>query len=141
MDKDIRVAAAVIIDGERILAAQRDHGELAGGWEFPGGKLEPGETALDACRREVKEELDVEVENLVPFVSLDYDYPSFHMHLDTFTCRIAAGTPVSGEHRELRWLDKDDLASVDWLPADVQVVNALRAYLTNLGTFTAAGAC
>ena len=138
MDRNVSVAAAVIIDGERILAAQRGHGELAGGWEFPGGKLEPGELAIDACAREVREELGITVGNLQPFVSLEYDYPSFHMHLETFTCRIVDGTLDAAEHTALRWLAKDELNSVEWLPADVQVVNALQAYLANLGSFTAA---
>lgn len=137
MDRFLNVAAAVIIDDGRILAAQRDRGELAGGWEFPGGKLEPGETAAEACVREVREELSVPVTDIAPFVTLDYSYPSFRMHLETFTCRIEAGTPHSDEHRELRWLAGDELDSVEWLPADVQVVNALRAYLLSTGSLTA----
>lgn len=137
MDKNVTVAAAVIVSDHRILAAQRDHGELAGGWEFPGGKVEPGETPIEACIREVKEEIDVTIADLKPFVSLEYEYPSFHMHLDTFTCTIAEGTPMVTEHRELRWLSANELDSVHWLPADVQVVNALRAYLANSGSFTA----
>ncbi len=136
MDRDVNVAAAVIIDNGRILAARRGHGELAGGWEFPGGKVEPGETPEQACVREVREELSVTVEDLAPFVSLEYGYPSFHMHLETFTCRIAEGEPVSVEHTELRWLSGDELDSVEWLPADVQVANALRAYLAGTGSLT-----
>ncbi len=137
VEKDLSVAAAVIIDGNRILAAQRSHGELAGGWEFPGGKIEPGETAEGACIREVQEEIGVTIADLKPFVSLEYEYPSFHMSLQTFTCRIAEGAPVASEHAELRWLTGDELDTVAWLPADVQVVNALRAYLLSSGTFTA----
>ena len=137
MDKDITVAAAVIIEGNRILAAQRGHGELAGGWEFPGGKVEANETPVEACIREVNEEIGVVIRDLEPFVSLEYEYPSFHMHLDTFTCTIAEGTPQITEHRDLRWLSGDELDSVAWLPADIQVVNALKAYLANSGSFTA----
>lgn len=137
MDTDISVAAAVIIKDHRILAAQRGHGELAGGWEFPGGKVEADETPLEACVREVQEEIGVVIGDLKPFVSLEYEYPSFHMHLDTFTCSILEGTPQVTEHLELRWLGEDELDSVNWLPADVQVVNALRAYLANSGAFTA----
>lgn len=136
MSRDLNVAAAVIIDGDRILAAKRSHGELAGGWEFPGGKLEPGETAVQACIREVHEELGVIIDNVTPFVSLDYEYPSFHMNLQTFTCRIAEGSPAPLDHEELRWLTGDELGSVAWLPADTQVVNALRAYLLNSGSLT-----
>lgn len=133
MDRDVNVAAAVIVDDGRILAAQRGHGELAGGWEFPGGKLEPGETAEQACVREVREELGVEVAGLEPFVTLEYEYPSFHMHLESFTCRLAdpAQQPERREHLDLRWLGADELDSVDWLPADTQVINALRAYLSS----------
>ena len=137
MDKNLNVAAAVIIDGDRILAAQRSHGELAGGWEFPGGKIEDGETAEEACIREVREELGVTVADLKPFVSLEYEYPSFHMDLQTFTCRIVEGTPAITEHAELRWLTGEELDSVPWLPADIQVINALKAYLLNSGSFTA----
>lgn len=133
----VNVAAAVIIKDGSVLAAQRGRGKLAGGWEFPGGKVEPGETAAEACVREVREEIAVDVEGLVPFVTLEYEYPSFHMHLETFTCRIASGTPASTEHTELRWLSGDKLDTVAWLPADTQVVNALRAYLANTGSFTA----
>lgn len=136
MDRSLNVAAAVIIDHGRVLAAQRGQGKLAGGWEFPGGKLEPGETAAEACVREIREELAVNVVDLVPFVKLDYSYPSFHMHLETFTCRIEEGVPCSEEHSELRWLAGDELGSVDWLPADVQVANALHAYLLSTGTLT-----
>lgn len=136
MSRDLNVAAAVIIDGDRILAAKRSHGELAGGWEFPGGKLEPGETAMQACIREVHEELGVVIDSVTPFVNLDYEYPSFHMNLQTFTCRIAEGSPTLLDHEELRWLTGDELDSVAWLPADTQVVNALRAYLLNSGSLT-----
>lgn len=136
MDRDISVAAAVIVDGGRILAAQRGHGELAGGWEFPGGKLEQGETAAEACVREVREELAVDICDLAPFVTLEYEYPSFHMHLETFTCRLASRDqrPVSREHLDLRWLGKDEIGSVAWLPADIQIANALQAYLSNGAT-------
>ena len=139
MTREINVAAAVIVDNGRILSAQRGHGDLAGGWEFPGGKAEPGETAEQACVREIQEELGVRVCDLAPFVSLEYDYDAFHMHLDTFTCRIAEGEgPITlSDHLGMRWLGPDDLDDVAWLPADTQVVNALRAYLATSGTFTA----
>jgi 8-oxo-dGTP diphosphatase len=137
MDRDVSVAAGIIIDNDRILACQRGHGELAGGWEFPGGKLEPGETAAEACVRELREELGVEVADLQPFASLEYEYPSFHMHLETFTCRIDQGTPTSQEHWDMRWLGANELDSVQWLPADVQVVNVLRTYMQTGGGFRA----
>lgn len=127
MDKQISVAAAIIIEDGKVLAAQRGSGELAGGWEFPGGKLEPGETAADACQREIREELGVVVDELAPFASLDYRYPGFYMHLEAFTCRIVQGIISDVEHAAIRWLAPEDLLSVDWLPADVQIVNALHA--------------
>lgn len=133
MKKSIDVAAAIIVDGEAVLAARRGHGELAGGWEFPGGKVEPGETFEQACVREIKEELGVEVTDLAPFVSLDYDYPGFHMHLETFTCRVGSGTIHDDEHDDLRWLTPDRLDEVEWLPADAQVINALKALGTDGG--------
>ncbi len=140
MQNDVNVAAAVIIDGNKILAAQRGHGENAGGWEFPGGKVKPGETAEEACKRELLEELDITVCDMKPFLSLEYEYPSFHMHLETFTCHIESGTPTIKGHLDLRWLSSDELDSVAWLPADVQVVNVLRAYLQTGGAFTATDA-
>lgn len=136
MDRSVNVAAAIVIEGRRILAAQRGHGELAGGWEFPGGKIEPGETAAQACVREVREELGVTVCDLKPFLSLEYDYPSFHMHLETFTCTMGEGEINLTDHTDLRWLAEDELDSVAWLPADIQVANALKAYLQNTGEFT-----
>ena len=135
MGKSIDVAAAVIVQDGKVLAALRGHGELAGGWEFPGGKLEGDETFAEACVREVKEELDVDVAGLKPFVALDYDYPGFHMHLETFVCHIAAGSVADREHDDLRWLTPAELDDVNWLPADHQVVNALRALGSN-GYFT-----
>jgi 8-oxo-dGTP diphosphatase len=138
MDREVSVAAAVIVREGRILACQRGHGELAGGWEFPGGKLEEGETARQACVREVNEELGIKVADLEPFVSLEYEYPSFHMHLETFTCSVASGEPERREHWDLRWLAAHELDSVPWLPADLQVVNALRTYMQTTGGFRAA---
>lgn len=131
MDKSIDVAAAVIIRDGKVLSALRGNGELAGGWEFPGGKLEGGETFAQACVREIKEELDVDIVDLKPFVALDYDYPGFHMHLETFLCHIGSGDISDREHEDVRWLAPSELDSVAWLPADEQVVNALRALTVN----------
>lgn len=139
MPRSINVAAAVILSSDRVLSAQRGHGDLAGGWEFPGGKVEPGETAEQACVREIQEELGVRVCGLEPFVALEYDNDDFHMHLDTFACSIADGEgPITlSDHLGMRWLAADELDQVAWLPADAQVANALKAYLATTGSFTA----
>ena len=131
------VVAGVLRRDGRYMLARRVRGAEAGCWEFPGGKIEDGETAEEACVREVREELGVTVADLKPFVSLEYEYPSFHMDLQTFTCRIVEGTPAITEHAELRWLTGEELDSVPWLPADIQVINALKAHLLNSGSFTA----
>ena len=131
--KTVPVAAAIICRGEgadlRILAAQRGYGEFEGGWEFPGGKLEPGETAAHACAREIREELGVEIAGLEPLCTVEYDYPAFHLSMACFTCRIAAGTIDDTEHEALRWLAPSELRAVGWLPADIEVVAALERRL------------
>lgn len=127
--KTIRVVAAVIRDGDRIFATQRGHGEYKDGWEFPGGKIEPGETPQEALVRELKEELDITtiVGELID--TIEYDYPEFHLSMDCFWCTIAEGEPVLKEHEAARWLTKEKLDSVDWLPADVTLVEKIRKEL------------
>nr|WP_073294393.1 (deoxy)nucleoside triphosphate pyrophosphohydrolase [Parolsenella massiliensis] len=127
--KTIHVAAAIIRDGEKILAAQRGYGEFKDGWEFPGGKLEPGETSSDACIREIQEELHVTIGNLEPLCTVEHDYETFHLVMDCFTCCIANGTINDSEHENLRWLETGKLWSVDWLPADIKVVKELEKSL------------
>lgn len=127
--KNVHVAAAVILDGGKVLAAQRGYGEFKDGWEFPGGKLEEGETAQQACVREIGEELHVEVSDLAELCSVEHDYPSFHLTMDCFTCRIASGTIADTEHENLRWLDAAHLWDVEWLPADAAVVKRLEGLL------------
>ena len=131
--KTVEVAAAIICADAgghmRILAAQRGYGEFKGGWEFPGGKLEPGEDAAHACAREIREELQVELGGLEPLCTVEYDYPAFHLRMACFTCHIARGAIHDTEHEELRWLAPDELRSVGWLPADVEVVAALERWL------------
>ena len=127
--KTIRVVAAVIRDGDRIFATQRGHGDYKDGWEFPGGKIEPGETPQEALARELKEELDITtiVGELID--TIEYDYPEFHLSMDCFWCKIAEGEPVLKEHEAARWLTKEKLDSVDWLPADVTLVEKIRKEL------------
>ena len=127
--KTVHVAAAIIQDGEKFLAAQRGYGEFKGGWEFPGGKLEPGETGADACVREIQEELHVTVGNLDFLCTVEHDYVTFHLVMDCFTCQISNGTINDSEHEDMRWLDANHLWDVDWLPADIKVVKALEAKL------------
>ena len=127
--KTIHVAAAIICDGEKYLAAQRGYGEFKDGWEFPGGKLEPDETGEQACIREIQEELHVTIGNLEPLCTVEHDYETFHLVMECFTCAITAGTINDSEHENMRWLDADHLWDVDWLPADIKVVKTLESKL------------
>lgn len=127
--KTIKVAAAIIVDGDKILAAQRGYGEFKDGWEFPGGKLEPGESGKEACIREISEELNVRIGNLDYLCTVEHDYDSFHLSMECFTCSIEDGMINDNEHENLLWLDRSSLWNVDWLPADVEVVKKLEASL------------
>lgn len=127
--KTIKVAAAIIVDGDKILAAQRGYGEFKDGWEFPGGKLEPGESGKEACIREISEELNVRIGNLDYLCTVEHDYDSFHLSMECFTCSIEDGMINDNEHENLLWLDRLSLWNVDWLPADVEVVKKLEASL------------
>lgn len=128
--KTIRVAAAVICDDltrpTKLFATARGYGDQKGGWEFPGGKLEPGETARQALVREIREELAVTIEVGDLVGTIEYDYPAFHLSMDCFWCTIAEGTLQLKEAQDARWLTKDTLDSVQWLPADVTLMDALR---------------
>ena len=128
--KQIEVVAAIIHDDEgRIFATQRGYGDYKDGWEFPGGKIEQGETPEEALKREILEELetDIAVEKLVQTV--EWDYPNFHLTMHCFWCSIESGSLVLKEHEAARWLSKDELDSVDWLPADKAVVKELKKEL------------
>lgn len=127
--KTIKVAAAIIVNDDKILAAQRGYGEFKDGWEFPGGKLEPGESGEEACIREINEELNVRIGNLNYLCTVEHDYDSFHLSMECFTCSIKDGTINDNEHENLLWLDRSSLWNVDWLPADVEVVKKLEASL------------
>ncbi len=123
--KTIEVVAAVIRDEDRVLATQRGYGEFEGMWEFPGGKIEPGEERVEALKREIGEELAVEivVDELV--CTVEYDYPNFHLTMHCYFCFIANGVVELLEHKSARWLAHDELDSVEWLPADVAVVDEI----------------
>ena len=127
--KTIKVVAAIIKEDNKILATQRGYGEFQGGWEFPGGKIELGETKEEALIREIREELDTEVIVEELFDTVEYDYPNFHLSMDCFICSIREGNFVLKEHQEARWLTKETLDSVEWLPADQGLIEKLKEYL------------
>ena len=126
--KTYHVVAAIIRQGERILATQRGYGDYKDGWEFPGGKIEPGETPEHAVVREIEEELGMTVAVEQHVVDVSYDYPQFHLEMACYLCSIAEGTPHLLEHEAARWLLPHEIDSVDWLPADVLVVDALKSH-------------
>lgn len=127
--KTIRVVAAIIMDHGKVFATQRGYGEFKDGWEFPGGKIEPDEAPEEAVIREIKEELDTEIEVIELLDTVEYDYPKFHLSMDCFVCRIKSGKLVLKEHEAAAWLTKDTLDSVDWLPADQGLIPKIKAYL------------
>ncbi len=124
--KTVKVAAAVIRDGDRVFATQRGYGDYKDDWEFPGGKLEPGETAREALVREIREELDTVIEVGEKLATVEYDYPGFHLSMDCFLARVLEGELTLREHEAARWLALDELDAVDWLPADRAVAAAVK---------------
>ena len=124
--RTIRVVAAVIRDGGRIFATARGYGEYKGGWEFPGGKIEPGETPQEALAREIREELDTEIAVGELIDTIEYDYPSFHLSMDCFWCTVREGKLTLKEAEEARWLTADTIDSVDWLPADRGLIGKIQ---------------
>ena len=132
--KTIRVVAAIIKAtneaGEPIIfATQRGYGELKGGWEFPGGKIEAGETPQEALVREGKEELETEIIVGEQIDTIEYDYPTFHLSMDCFWAEIVSGDLVLKEHDAAKWLMKDELNSVEWLPADITLIDKVKTLL------------
>ena len=126
MNKTIEVVAAVIFDAQgRIFATQRGYGEWKDWWEFPGGKIEPGEMPQQALRREIREELDAVIEVGELLRTIDYDYPTFHLTMHCFKCRLANGHLTLLEHEAAKWLKPSDLQSVRWLPADEEIIQDL----------------
>lgn len=124
--KTIRVVAAIIIEKGKVFATQRGYGEFKDGWEFPGGKIELGEIPEAAIVREIKEELDTEIEVVKLLDTVEYDYPQFHLSMDCFICKIKSGDLVLKEHEAAKWLTKENLDSVDWLPADLLLIEKIR---------------
>ena len=133
--KTVKVVAAIIKavneNGETIIfATQRGYGDFKGGWEFPGGKIESGETPQEAFKREIIEELDTEVFVGELMDTVEYDYPQFHLSMDCFWCQIVRGNLVLKEHEAARWLTKDELNNVEWLPADITLIEKIRNLLS-----------
>ncbi|MCC8137698.1 MAG: (deoxy)nucleoside triphosphate pyrophosphohydrolase [Clostridiales bacterium] len=123
--KTIHVVAAVIRHENKIFATQRGYGEFKDGWEFPGGKVEPGETEQEALAREIREELDTVIEVGEQITRVEYDYPTFHLSMNCFWAEVVSGDLVLKEHEAARWLSKEELYSVEWLPADLELIGMI----------------
>ena len=127
--KTIRVVAAVIRDGDKIFATARGHGEYKGWWEFPGGKIEEGETPQQALMREIREELAAEIAVGDLIKTIEYDYPAFHLSMDCFWAKVETGRLELKEAADARWLNADHLNDVKWLPADMELIESVRQVL------------
>ena len=128
--KTVRVAAAIICDSvkdkKKIYATAKGYGEFQGQWEFPGGKIEEGETSRQALKREIKEELDTEIEIFDLFDTVEYDYPHFHLSMDCFWCEVVSGGLVLKEAEAAKWFTREELDSVSWLPAEISLIHKIK---------------
>ena len=117
------VVAAIIIKDQKIFATQRGYGEFKNGWEFPGGKIESGESPEHALEREIREELDAKIRVGELFDTIEYDYPNFHLSMKCFLCSLISDQLTLREHEAAKWLTKENLSSVEWLPADITIID------------------
>lgn len=124
--KTIRVVAAIIKNNDKIFATQRGYGEFKDGWEFPGGKIEEGETPEEALVREIKEELDTVISVGEKIDCIEYDYPAFHLSMECFWAEVVYGDLILKEHEAAKWLAREELDSVDWLPADLALIGKIK---------------
>ena len=124
--RQIEVVAAIIVNDNKVFATQRGYGEWKDFWEFPGGKIDAGETPEEALRREIKEELDTEIAVGELFTTINYDYPTFHITMHCYLCTIENGSLTLLEHEAAKWLSLDQLDSITWLPADLLVIAELQ---------------
>ena len=129
MRKQIKVAAAILLQDGAVFATQRGYGEFKDWWEFPGGKVEPGEMPEETVVREIQEELSVKIAVDQYFMSVEYDYPLFHLSMDCFLCHVTEGQITLLEHEAARWLRRDELNQVRWLPADEEIIEKLHRVL------------
>ena len=127
--KTIEVVAAIIIKDGQIFATQRGYGEFQGGWEFPGGKMETGESPQEALKREIREELDAEIEVKELLETVDWDYPNFHLTMHCYVCTLLSDSMHLNEHEAAIWLTHETLRSVKWLPADEILLDKIADYL------------
>lgn len=130
--KRISVVAAIIYENGRIFATQRGYGHGKGCWEFPGGKIEGGETPEEALVREIREELDAAIEVGTLFETVEYDYPEFHLSMQCYWCKVISGGLLLKEHTAAKWLSKEELFDVEWLPADVELVRKMTESLKKI---------
>lgn len=128
--KIIEVVAAIIFDKDKIFATQRGYGEFKDWWEFPGGKIEKNETKQEALKREIKEELDVDVAVEDFITTVEYDYPNFHLVMHSFKCSLINGCPKLLEHEDAKWVDKQRINDLNWLPADLALIDKVKEMLS-----------
>ena len=128
--KTVRVAAAIIVKDHHIFATQRGYGEWKDFWEFPGGKLEPGETSQETLVREIREELKADIDIQELLCTVEYDYPAFHLSMDCFLCTLVSSSMTLVEAEDAKWLSLQELDSLNWLPADQSILQTLRQRAT-----------
>lgn len=129
--KKIEVAAAIIVNNDKVFVTQRGYGDFKGKWEFPGGKIEGGETREEALVREIREELDTTISADEYLCTVEHDYPKFHLVMHCYICSVVRGTLVLLEHEAAKWLDWEHIRSADWLPADAIALEALERWHVN----------